>query len=131
MKKSLINPPVASSSRDIWTSDESDNDDAAASSEDTTSTSELFVLVSLLRLLFTTSLEFYSAFGRNPKNRWSAESVNKLLEGVNLYGEGKWSSIYRSFTFPDNINTMKLKDKWRNLVKYNYVKKSGGKYILS
>ena len=80
---------------------------------------------------FTTSLEFYSAFGRNPKNRWSAESVNKLLEGVNLYGEGKWSSIYRSFTFPDNINAMKLKDKWRNLVKYNYVKKSGGKYILS
>ena len=36
--------------------------------------------------------------------------------------EGKWTSIYRSYKFPKKFNTMKLKDKWRNLVKYNYVK---------
>ena len=74
---------------------------------------------------------FYSAFGRNPKNRWPAKSVKDLIEGVNLYGNGKWKQIYRSYSFPNNVDAPKLKDKWRNLVKYKYVKKCGGKYVLS
>lgn len=74
---------------------------------------------------------FYSAYGRNPRNRWSAQSVKNLLEGVNLYGEGKWSAICRSYSFPEKVDGPKLKDKWRNLLKYKYIKKCGGKYVLN
>ena len=77
------------------------------------------MLVSLLWLLF------YSAFRRRLKKKvWP---VDDLLKSVNLYGVGKWSKIITAFSFPENFNNAKLKDKWRN---HNHVKCCDGKYIL-
>ena len=85
------------------------------------------MLVSLLGLLFY----YYSAFRRRLKKKvWPDQAVDDLLNGVNLYGVGKWSKVITAFSFPENFNNVKLKDKWRNLIKYNHVKCCDGKYIL-
>lgn len=71
---------------------------------------------------------------RRRKNRdsyeWTAELTKKLVNGINLYGAGSWNLIL-SLGFPSWVTGMKLKDKWRNLVKFVHVRKTTtGKWII-
>uniref|UniRef100_A0A8I6WQK7 Myb-like domain-containing protein n=1 Tax=Hordeum vulgare subsp. vulgare TaxID=112509 RepID=A0A8I6WQK7_HORVV len=60
--------------------------------------------------------------GRRPTRHWDPEEVNRLIAGVEKYGQSKWHMITREY-FPDPDQTQRartpgdLKDKWRNLRK--------------
>lgn len=49
---------------------------------------------------------------------WSISEVSKLVEGVSMYGVGRWTEIKR-LLFPSSANrtSVDLKDKWRNLLR--------------
>ena len=53
--------------------------------------------------------------------KWDEINVENLVQGVNLYGPGKWKKIHAHFRFSDDFTTVDLKDKWRNLTKYCHV----------
>ena len=57
----------------------------------------------------------------------------KITGGCELLREGEVGqnlSLFLHF-FPDDTNPTKIKDKWRNLIKYNSVKCCKGKFVLN
>ncbi|KAF7154305.1 hypothetical protein RHSIM_Rhsim01G0214800 [Rhododendron simsii] len=49
---------------------------------------------------------------------WSVSEVSKLVEGVSMYGVGRWTEIKRLlFHSSANRTSVDLKDKWRNLLR--------------
>ena len=64
------------------------------------------------------------------RNSWTPKLTRKLVDSVNVYGVGSWTAIL-SLGFPPEITGMKLKDKWRNLVKFTHVRKTAnGRWVL-
>ena len=64
--------------------------------------------------------------------KWDEPNVENLVQGVNLYGVGKWKKIHRHYSFSNDFTTVDLKDKWRNLIKYAHVyrRRPGGDWLL-
>lgn len=64
---------------------------------------------------------------------WTKSNVKYLVKGVNQFGEGKWMTILMTYSagLPANTNGVALKDKWRNLIKYNHIIKERGKWIMT
>lgn len=63
-------------------------------------------------------------------SEWSTELTKKLVDGVNIYGVGPWNTIL-ALGFPAWVTGQKLKDKWRNLVKFVHIRKTAtGKWIM-
>ncbi|KAK3159252.1 hypothetical protein QOZ80_2AG0147830 [Eleusine coracana subsp. coracana] len=58
------------------------------------------------------------AFTRKHHRAWTLCEVMKLVDGVALYGAGKWSEIrklaFSSYSYRTSVD---LKDKWRNLIR--------------
>ncbi|KNB45015.1 hypothetical protein JH06_1287 [Blastocystis sp. subtype 4] len=48
--------------------------------------------------------------------RWTLEEEERLIKGVNTYGEGRWTDIRRIMHLTSRTN-VEIKDKWRNLKK--------------
>lgn len=68
----------------------------------------------------------YSAGAKTQKGKsrrkhhmyWSLSEVSKLVEGVSVYGVGRWTEIKRLlFHSSANRTSVDLKDKWRNLLR--------------
>lgn len=68
----------------------------------------------------------------NHRRVWTESNVKYLVKGVNQFGEGSWTSILMTYgvDLPANTNGVALKDKWRNLIKYNHIIKEKGKWIV-
>lgn len=64
------------------------------------------------------------------KIMWSDENVKLLIDGVNRLGEGNWISILKYNKFPSCINNNQIRYKWRNLVKFDHVRKIKGQWVL-
>ncbi|XP_076893398.1 uncharacterized protein LOC143545373 [Bidens hawaiensis] len=66
--------------------------------------------------------------GGNPRKLhrvWTVTEVKKLIDGVSLFGVGKWTHIKKSlFSSSDHRTSVDLKDKWRNLLKASAPKES-------
>ncbi|KAL6979360.1 hypothetical protein U1Q18_021025 [Sarracenia purpurea var. burkii] len=68
----------------------------------------------------------YSTGNKNQKGKcrrkhhmyWSVSEVLKLVEGVSMYGVGRWTEIKKLlFHSSANRTSVDLKDKWRNLLR--------------
>ena len=66
------------------------------------------------------------------RQKWDKPHITNLVEGVNTYGMGHWKKIHTHYGFSDDFTTVDLKDKWRNLVKYDHIYRSrqGGDWVL-
>eukprot|EP01068_Selenidium_serpulae_P008246 Selendium_serpulae@DN4932_c0_g1_i1.p3 len=58
-----------------------------------------------------------STWKRRTNTRFSLTESEWLKEGINRFGEGKWSKILKSYPFLKCRTTVDLKDKWRNIKK--------------
>lgn len=59
---------------------------------------------------------------RRQKKKWSEEEVETLKSEVNKYGKGRWKIILQKNKDVFHGRTeVDIKDKWRNLEKYNFV----------
>ncbi|XP_003386559.2 PREDICTED: uncharacterized protein LOC100633593 [Amphimedon queenslandica] len=68
---------------------------------------------------------------RSRRSLWSYDAVAALVDGVNRFGVGNWKRILESKSakkFPTS-NNVAIKDKWRNLVKYEHVIHKNGRWI--
>lgn len=55
---------------------------------------------------------------RKHHNYWSVSEVQNLIEGVSVYGVGKWTEIKKlMFNSSPKRTSVDLKDKWRNLLR--------------
>ncbi|CAN0877953.1 Telomere repeat-binding protein 4 [Linum grandiflorum] len=60
-------------------------------------------------------------FRRKHHRAWALSEVIKLVDGVSMYGAGRWSEIKRlSFASSPFRTSVDLKDKWRNLLKASF-----------
>ena len=60
---------------------------------------------------------------RKEKTRWTERETIYLAVGVELYGKGNWSMILEKLNVNFNNRTsVHLKDKWRNIERYDQVK---------
>ncbi|XP_021716510.1 uncharacterized protein LOC110684364 [Chenopodium quinoa] len=58
---------------------------------------------------------------RKHHRAWSLTEVTKLVDGVAMFGAGRWSEIKRlSFSSYAHRTSVDLKDKWRNLLKASF-----------
>jgi len=59
---------------------------------------------------------------RRPKKKWSEEEVDTLKREVQKYGKGRWKMILqKNVEVFQGRTEVDLKDKWRNLEKYDLV----------
>ena len=61
---------------------------------------------------------------KSPKQKrvaWTSEEVEYLKKGVAKYGEGNWTKILKAYDFLSCRTSVSLKDKWRNLLKYDHM----------
>eukprot|EP01094_Clydonella_sp_ATCC50884_P015256 TRINITY_DN2583_c0_g1_i2.p1 TRINITY_DN2583_c0_g1~~TRINITY_DN2583_c0_g1_i2.p1 ORF type:complete len:402 (-),score=64.02 TRINITY_DN2583_c0_g1_i2:96-1301(-) len=55
--------------------------------------------------------------GKRVRRRWTDAEVSNLLEGIKMYGAGKWKTIHSKYDFGDRTQ-VDLKDKYRNLLRH-------------
>ena len=48
---------------------------------------------------------------------WTSKEEEMLLDGVKIYGEGRWAVILKQYSFNPHQTNVHLKDKWRNMKK--------------
>ena len=68
-----------------------------------------------------------SSGSRAHLNRWSLQEIIALLDGVEQYGSGRWSTIRSQVAALAGRKTVDLKDKWRNLLRVSMGPHQGGK----
>ncbi|XP_057474652.1 uncharacterized protein LOC130762810 isoform X2 [Actinidia eriantha] len=80
----------------------------------------------------------YSTGTRKGKSRrknhmyWSVSEVLKLVEGVSMYGVGRWTEIKRLLFHSSPIRTsVDLKDKWRNLLRASWLRLQSNREVES
>jgi hypothetical protein len=55
------------------------------------------------------------------RRNWTEEEEGFLLRGIKEFGVGKWKQIHQRYFHKSTRSTVDLKDKYRNLVKYNQI----------
>ncbi|XP_021720476.1 uncharacterized protein LOC110688099 isoform X2 [Chenopodium quinoa] len=67
---------------------------------------------------------------RKHHRAWSLTEVTKLVDGVAMFGAGRWSEIKRlSFSSYAHRTSVDLKDKWRNLLKASFANSQADKGV--
>ena len=64
------------------------------------------------------------------RTKWTEERIRALINGVNTHGVGKWKQIKMESESLENVGTVAMKDKFRNLKLYGHVENVSGEWKL-